>query len=255
MTFTVVLVLLGALLLLIVGINMMQQHRERVENERRAELSRQRAIIEESEDLLLSASKLPVSKALIVMLHKRCEDALKIMQNVSTESAEVSRRLKDRINQRQSAEKSYTPITEDTFAYPDGEKASVQFLQALKKLKLVVRSEHNKGRLDTSVFAEEEKRIDRLLLRLTVENTLKRALAAYHTRQFGSAREVLEKVERVLANQPVKDQYIQGKSAEVERLLEDINTHQRQQSEDEINKRKAKEQDELDVLFQPKKKW
>ena len=129
------------------------------------------------------------------------------------------------------------------------------FLQALKKLKLVVRSEHNKGRLDTSVFAEEEKRIDRLLLRLTVENTFKRALAAYHTRQLGSAREILEKVERVLANQPMKDQYILDKSAEVERLLEEINTHQRQQSEDEINKRKEQEQDELDVLFQPKKKW
>lgn len=255
MTFTVVLVLLGVLLLLIVGINMMQQHKERIENERRAELSRQRAILEESEDLLLCATKLPLSKDIILMLHKRCEDALNAMQEVSNETAEVIRRLKDRTAQRQSAEKTYQALDEETFAYPDSEKVSVQFLQALKKLKLVVRSEHNKGRLDTNIFANEDKRIDRLLLRLSLENTLKRAIAAYHTRQLGSARELLEKAEQVLANQVTKDQYTLDKGAEVSRLIEEINSQMRAQSEQEINKRKEKEHDELDVLFQPKKKW
>ena len=66
MTLTIVVILVVVLLLLVIGVNMIQQHKEKIEAERRAEMVRQRAIIEETEELLSYATKLPMSKSMPV---------------------------------------------------------------------------------------------------------------------------------------------------------------------------------------------
>ncbi|GAA5214556.1 DNA repair protein [Corallincola platygyrae] len=255
MTLYIVFGLIGILLLLVIGVNVIQQHKEKVEAERRAELARQKAIIDETEEMLSYASKLPLTKSVTLMLYKRNIEALNALLEVSTESIEISKRIRAMEITIEQINKEFSEPDEASFNYPDSEKVAVQYVQALKKLRLVLRSEHTKGRVDPSTFAREEKFLDRIQLKVSLENAIKRALAARAMRQFGSARELLDKAERLLHNQTGQDQYIQEKIAEVERLSEEIASSVKQESDKQISKRKEKEHDDLDVLFQPKKKW
>lgn len=255
MTFTIVIVLIGILLLLVIGVNVIQQHKEKVEAERRAELARQKAIIDETEELLSYASKLPMTKNVTLMLYKRNIEALNALLEVSPESVEINKRIRALESLLEQINKEFTEPDEASFNYPDSEKVAVQFIQGIKKLRLVLRSEHNKGRVEPSTFAREEKFLDRIQLKISVENALKRALAARALRQFGSARELLDKAEKLLHNQANPDEYIREKIAEVDRLAEDIANSVKKESDQQISKRQEQEKDDLDVLFQPKKKW
>jgi hypothetical protein len=72
---------------------------------------------------------------------------------------------------------------------------------------------------------------------------------------FGSARQYFEKALQSLANSPIKTEYVTTKQAELAQLLEDItNALKNTNAKDAANKAKN-EEDELDILFQPKKKW
>jgi hypothetical protein len=255
MTFTIVLVLIGVLLLLVIGVNIIQQHREKVEAERRAEMARQKSIVEETEELLGYASKIPMTKNLILLLYRRNVDALNALLTVSKENIEISKRIRAMEAQVQQVTKEYVEPDESQFSYPDNEKVAVQFVQGIKKLRLVLRSEHSKGSIDAPSFAREEQILDRLQLKVSVENAIKRALAARALRQFGSARELLDKAEKLLHNQARQDEYIRAKIEDVERLSQEVASSVKKESDQQINKRKEAERDDLDVLFQPKKKW
>ena len=51
MIFTIVIVLIVVLVLMAIGANAVQQHKERQQAEKRAELAKQKAIIDETEDV------------------------------------------------------------------------------------------------------------------------------------------------------------------------------------------------------------
>ncbi len=255
MTLTIVVILVVVLLLLVIGVNMIQQHKEKIEAERRAEMVRQRAIIEETEELLSYATKLPMSKSMLTLLHKRNNDALRALLAVANDNGDAQRRMDDGENQLSTIEKGYQEPDEASFTFPDSDKLAVAYIQALKKLRLVLRSEHTRGRVDTTSYVNEEKRLDRLQLKISVENSIKRALAAKVLRQFGTAREMLEKAEQMLNNVPQPDDYTVQRLHDVARLNAEILAETRSATEAEVTKRREKEADDLDVLFQPKKKW
>lgn len=253
MIWTIIVVLVVALLLLVIGVNMIQAHKEKLEAERRTEMARQRAIIEETEELLSYATKLPMSKVMLVMLHKRNNDALRSLRNVSKDS-DSQRRIDDGENQLENIEKNYHEPNEAHFSFPDSDKLALQYIQALKKLRLVLRSEHTRGRVDTTSYVAEEKRLDRLQLKISVENSIKRALSAKVLRQFGTAREMIEKAEQILASVSQPDDYTKGRISDLARIGAEIQQEMRNATDVEA-KRQAAAVDDLDVLFQPKKKW
>ena len=76
MIITVVLVLIGALVLVVIGINIIQQQKARVEGDRRNEFNRQKAILDETEAVLANSAILPCSNQIIIILHERIKDAL-----------------------------------------------------------------------------------------------------------------------------------------------------------------------------------
>lgn len=253
MIWTIIVVLVVVLLLLVIGINMIQGHKDKLESERRAEMTLQRAIIDETEELLSYATKLPMSKLMLVALHRRNNDALRTLRSVIKDK-ECQRRLDDGESQLANIEKSYQEPSESQFSFPDSDKLTLQYVQALKKLRLVLRSEHTRGRVDPAAYVSEEKRLDRLQLKISVENTIKRALAAKALRQFGTAREMVEKADRILANVAQPDDYTLGRINDVARISAEIQ-HEMHSATDVEAKRQAESVDDLDMLFQPKKKW
>lgn len=258
MIFTLVLVLIGALLFLVIGVNVVQQQKERVEAERRAELARQRAIIDETEEVLSHTGMFPCSSQIVLVLYKRVQDSLKLAKNMAgNQASDYERRLNDinaQVTSISSGPKSAPAI--EGFRLPDNDKQILTLVQVLKKLKAILRAEHNKGKVDIAVFAEEEGRIDSLQLRINVDSMLSRARSASVTKQYGSAKQMVTKalstLQAIKAQTP-NDPFIGRKVDEAKALLDEVMDAQKEAAP--AARQDNKEEEDIDVLFQPKKKW
>ncbi|WP_064791698.1 hypothetical protein [Shewanella woodyi] len=257
MIFTLVLVLIGALLFLVIGVNVVQQQKEKAEAERRAELARQRAIIDETEEILSLTGMFPCSSQIVLVLYKRVQDALKHAKSIAGNQApDYERRLNDissQITTMSSNPKNSPPI--EGFRLPDNDKQILDLVKVLKKLKAILRAEHNKGKVDTTTFSEEEARIDSLQLRINVDSMLSRARAACATKQYGSAKQMVTKALSTLhaiKAQTPNDPFIGRKVDEAKAMLDEVMGAQKEAAPVVQNN---KEEEDIDVLFQPKKKW
>lgn len=257
MIFTLVLILIGALLLLVIGINIIQQQKERAEAERRTELARQRAIIDETEEVLSHTGMFPCSSQIVLVLYKRVQDALGLaVKNAANQAGDYQRRaidIKAQVDTLQSAPKTSPAI--EGFRLPDNDKQILTLVQVLKKLKAILRAEHNKGKVEPAVFSEEEGRIDSLQLRINVDSMLSRSRAACFMKQYGSAKQMVTKALSTLhaiKAQTPNDPFITRKVDEAKAMLDEIMGAQKEASP--VIKQDRDEED-IDVLFQPKKKW
>ncbi|AQS36824.1 hypothetical protein Sps_01659 [Shewanella psychrophila] len=258
MIFTLVLISIGALLLLVIGINVIQQQKERAEAERRTELARQRAIIDETEEVLSHTGMFPCSSQLVLVLYKRVEDALGLaVTYAANQAGDYQRRQADIAAQVQSlaASPKQAPSIE-SFRLPDNDKQILVLVQVLKKLKAILRSEHNKGKVAPAIFSEEEGRIDSLQLRINVDSMLSRARAACFMKQYGSSKQMVTKALSTLhaiKAQTPNDPFISKKVDEAKAMLDEIMGAQKLASPPV--QQEKKEEEDIDVLFQPKKKW
>ena len=71
MVLTLILLSIGALLFLVITYNIVQQYKQKQETDRRILMSKQKLIIDESDELLLNASRLPYTKNLVLLLRVR----------------------------------------------------------------------------------------------------------------------------------------------------------------------------------------
>ncbi|MCL1094995.1 hypothetical protein [Shewanella kaireitica] len=253
-----VFVLIGVLLLLIIGISIIQQQKARVEAERRTELARQRAIIDETEGVLSNTGLIPCSSNIVLILYKRIEEALVIAASLSpAQKNDYERRLFDlraQIEALNNAPKSAPAI--EMFRLPDNDRQVLTLVQTLKKMKAILRAEHNKGRVEPSNFAQEELRIDSLQLRINVDSMLARGRAACFMKQYGSAKQMVTKALSTLHTikaQTPNDPFIAKKVDEAKTMLDEIMGAQKM-AQPQVAAAKEDE-DDIDVLFQPKRKW
>ncbi|GIU20761.1 hypothetical protein TUM4644_10910 [Shewanella colwelliana] len=258
MIFTLVLILIGALLLLVIGINVIQQQKERAEAERRTEMARQRAIIDETETVLSSTGMFPCSTNIVLILYKRVQEALTLSVNLGgNQTADYQRRLADlnaQIETLQQAPKQAPTV--EGFRLPDTDKQILTLVQVLKKLKAILRAEHNKGKIDPTIFAQEEARVDSLQLRINVDSMLSRARTASFMKQYGSSKQMVTKalstLHTIKALTP-NDPFISRKVEEAKALLDEIMGAQKLSAPNAPQQKN--DEDDIDVLFQPKKKW
>lgn len=258
MIFTLVLILIGALLLLVIGINVIQQQKERAETERRTELARQRAIIDETETVLSCTGMFPCSTNIVLILYKRVQEALSLSVSLGgNQATDYQRRLQDinaQIETLNNGTKQNPSV--ESFRLPDTDKQILTLVQVLKKLKAILRAEHNKGKIDPTIFAQEEARIDSLQLRINVDSMLSRARSASFMKQYGSSKQMVTKalatLHTIKAMTP-NDPFITKKVDEAKILLDEIMGAQKQATPNAP--RPKNDDDDIDVLFQPKKKW
>ncbi|WP_320152586.1 DNA repair protein [uncultured Tolumonas sp.] len=253
MVLTLVLLAIGALLFLTIAYNIFQQHKQQQEIDRRAIVARQKVIIEEAEDILLNVNRLSYSKTLVMLLQNRLLDALRTIQNVTPNVSAINQRIEDVRNQIKYVNEHYKG--EDShFRSPDSDRQAIQMLQTTKKLRAIVRMEHNKGKIDPQSFSVEDRRLELMLLKINIANLLQKAMDARVQRQIGTAKQLLTKGINALSVIPDKDAYLIASEEEMKSTLRDINDQLERESQKEREEIQEK-QDDLDVLFQPKKKW
>ena len=88
-----------------------------------------------------------------------------------------------------------------------------------------------------------------------IPNLIKRAMDAQIQAQYGTCRQLYTKGLGALANVTDKDPYLLAREEDMRQGMRQLEEHLQQHSEKELQNIKDKEADELDVLFQPKKKW
>jgi hypothetical protein len=251
--YVIIIILIVVLLIAAIFINAIQQHRQKQEAERRAELAKQRTIVDETENVLSACTNMPVSSRIIGILHNRMANALK-----SIDSIAPTRDIKQRIeSSKQAADASLqTDSSENVeFVLPDNDKTIIQYIQAVKKLRVLLRSEHSKGQVGSKLFSEEDKQLERLQVKVNVETLIKRGRTAQSTNMLGSARQYFEKAKIALENQTNHDEYISSKLATLNTWLHEIQSDLKSVNEKDRARKQEEERDELDELFAPKKKW
>lgn len=250
----VIIILIIALIILAVGVNAYQQHRQRIELERRQKIARYRNILEESETLLANAGAFPVGRNLIYVLHVRAAEALRELVELSPGNTRYKERLRECEEIMGNLKGDSSIAATESFTLPEDDKQIVSMLQSLKKLRAVLTKEYHRGRIDTKHFHEEDRRLEFTQLRITVESLERRGDAALKSNLTGSARQYYEKALSTLSAQNYTNEYIKEHKVSIENTLEQITTSLRETNSRDAAER-AKSNDELDELFQPKKKW
>ncbi|MBL4910694.1 MAG: hypothetical protein JKX78_11875 [Alteromonadaceae bacterium] len=252
----IIVALIVALIVIVVVINAMQQHKEKQQAEKRALASRQKAIIDETEELIIGMGNLPPNPSIIEILNRRSLNAAKKMAQIMP-----SNQIKSRINDMETRLQASKDLSQsdsfgdEKFILPDNEQHLVIILQTIKKLRAILRSEQTKGSLDPQTFMQEDQRFDAMQLQISIESLLKRGNQAAEKEMIGSARQYFEKALATLAKHAHKTEYTETKETEIHDRLEEItNMLKTSNAEDRAKKAKSEEND-LDMLFQPKKKW
>ena len=84
MIFTIVIILIVVLIVIAIMINAVQQHKEKIESERRVEFAKQKTIVDETEDVIMASANVPTSPQLMSILQKRVHGGLKISSLTSS---------------------------------------------------------------------------------------------------------------------------------------------------------------------------
>lgn len=257
MLYIIVFSLIALLLFVVIGYNIIQQYKQRIDVEKRMSLSKQKAIIAEVDELLLNAIKIPFSRSLLLILQNRIRNALLSMANIAPATPTIREHLQNTDAQIKQIQENYTQADPSSFRTPEDNKEALALLQVTKKIRAVLRSEHAKGKVSTEIFADEAQNIDMIQLKINVENSIKRINASTASEQFGSANQMINRLLDILSSVPNKDSYLQSKEQLLNQYKEEISSHLAKTSNDELRVIQQKETDkkDLDMLFADKKKW
>lgn len=244
-----------ALVLVAVIVNAIQQHKNKVEGDRRAELSKQKGIIDNTEGALASAEQIPISQRLVFIMQRRILAAIKAAKQMGDNTTGSNDRIKSAEEALKAIDVSKAPPSEDSFQLPQGDKQVIQFIRGIKTLRALLRSEFKKNRIESRVFLAEDKLLERLQLRANVDTLIRRGDTAIKNNQLGSARQCLEKAIGALSAQPNQDEFITVRKAQLEDQLLNIESNLKNVNSRDVAKKEESERNDLDELFAEKKKW
>lgn len=253
--FEVIVVLIVVLFVAAIFFNAIQQHRAKIEAEKRAEVAKYKAIIDETENAIMACSQFPISAKIILILQKRVLNALTGIYQIAPDMLDVKQRIADQEKIINESDPDAPPVNQDSFSLPDTDKLIIQYIQGVKKLRVLLRSEHSKGKVDTKLYIEQDKQLERLQLKINVETLGRRAAGALNTKMLGSARQYFEKALKALDGQSQLDDFLKQRQAQFRQQLNEIQDQLKNANAADRAKKKEEERDELDELFAPKKKW
>lgn len=251
----IIIALIIALIIIVVIVNAIQQRKEKVEQEKRAKVAKQKAIIDETEELIVNLAHLPNNPTLVNILNKRSFNAARSMTEIMPENKQLTKRVEE-MEARMNASKDKTASSgEQQFNLPDNEQHLVSILQCIKKLRITLKSEQTKGNLDAQTFTQEDMKLDAMQLKIGVESLLKRGNMAHQKEMLGSARQYFEKALQTISQNAIQTEYCVTKRQEIEEQLLEITSALKNTNAKDAAKKAKAEEDDLDMLFQPKKKW
>ncbi len=146
MILTLILLSIGALLFLVIAYNVVQQYKQKAEADKRQAIARHKAVADETEEVLLNVNLVPFSKNMVLLLQHRILDAYRAIVQVMP-NPQVKQRIIDVQTQIKNVQENYSSQDEGHFKTPESDRQAIQMLQLAKKMRAVLRVEHNKGKI------------------------------------------------------------------------------------------------------------
>ncbi|MDP5187353.1 MAG: hypothetical protein NWQ30_09240 [Alishewanella sp.] len=254
MVFSLIITLILALVIIAITVNVVQQHKEKIQKLKRAEFTKLRHALEETEEILFNSTNVPMSNGISLMLMRRVSYLLKAMKQLEPEQRELRQRLEDTENRIEEL-KNNTGAVADNISLPDDDQQCIAMFKAIKKLRTMLRAEHARGKVETQMVVDEDARLDLFQLRITVETQIKRGKSALTNNMIGSSRQYYEKALKLLSASNQQNDYISQRQAEVQQQLAEITAALKSGNAKDAADRNDKDNKDLDELFAPKKKW
>ncbi|GAL29195.1 DNA repair protein [Vibrio maritimus] len=253
MNIGLIIALVALLLVLILGYNIMLQYKLKAEATRRQESARYVALIDATEELISGASYLPYSKELMLCLHNRILDSVVNMHELDPKNKHLAQRVEAAKTQIQQLQENYEGNEATSFKVPTSDKQAIIMLKLVKRLRDTVRTEHNKGRMDTQSYMVENARLETIQIRINIENVVKRAHDSMAKGQPGTAAQLLKKGIDALSSK--NDNYsIQAKEKLTE-MLDKLQNSRQAKAEEKQQQANSERDDDINALFGEKKKW
>ncbi|AYV22408.1 DNA repair protein [Vibrio mediterranei] len=253
MNIGLIIALVALLLVLILGYNIMLQYKLKAEATRRQESARYVALIDATEELISGASYLPYSKELMLCLHNRILDALMNMYELDPKNKHLAQRVESAKGQVQQIQDSYEGNDATSFKVPTSDKQAIIMLKLVKRLRDTVRTEHNKGRMDTQSYMVENARLETIQIRINIENVVKRAHESIAKGQSGTAAQLLKKGIDALSTK--NDNYSMQAKEKLSEMLEQLQNSRQAKAEEKQQQTNRERDDDINALFGEKKKW
>ncbi|MGR5294872.1 DNA repair protein [Vibrio mediterranei] len=253
MNIGLIIALVALLLVLILGYNIMLQYKLKAEATRRQESARYVALIDATEELISGASYLPYSKELMLCLHNRILDALMNMHELDPKNKHLVQRVESAKGQVQQIQDSYEGNDATSFKVPTSDKQAIIMLKLVKRLRDTVRTEHNKGRMDTQSYMVENARLETIQIRINIENVVKRAHESIGKGQPGTAAQLLKKGIDALSTK--NDNYSMQAKEKLSEMLEQLQNSRQAKAEEKQQQTNRERDDDINALFGEKKKW
>jgi negative regulator of replication initiation len=251
MLIAIIIALIIGLVIIAIVANVLQQQKEKQDAERRAEMAKFRSIIEETEAVISNDLRIPISRNGFIILYSRVLAALKKMNQLMPNQRDIMARMQDCAGKIESAD--FNIVEAETIKIPENDKLLIAMIQAIKKYRTILHTENAKGLINSAAFQEEDRKVERLQLRINIESQVRRGRMAQNNGMIGSARQYFEKAMTTLDAQPFADEYILAMKQEVKSGLEQIAAELNASSKP--TKPEQGDEDNLDALFAPKKKW
>lgn len=254
MTYTIIIILIAFLIVCGIAATAIQQFNEGKATEKREEVSRQRTIYDETEESIVAALQMPLSQLLIAVLRKRSLACLIAMHEYNP-SPDIKNKIEAIKKMIAGIDITEPAPNQSVFILPKTDKIIIKYIQTVKKLRVLLRSEHAKGNITPKLFVQEESALASLQMRVNVETLMKRATDAVTGDMQGSARQYIEKGITALTNHKPQTDYTSARKKDLEAMLNGLEMNVKDNNLKQIMADKEKESKEIDSLFAPKKKW
>lgn len=254
MTYTIIIILIAFLIACGIAATAVQQFNERKALAKREEVSRNRTIYDETEELIVAALQMPVSQTLILVLRNRSLNGLQAMHEFSP-NADLHKRIEEINKIIESIDIKAPAPDQNSFKLPSSDKVIIKYIQTVKKLRNTIRAERIKGKITLDLYKVEEKALSNLQLRVNMETLMKRAKEAIDSQMEGSARQYIEKGIAALGKLKEQTEYSIQRKADFEKMKDGLEMNVKDNNLKQIMADKERENKEIDSLFAPKKKW
>ncbi|EPE37626.1 hypothetical protein CF66_2356 [Candidatus Photodesmus katoptron] len=255
MNIGLVITLIAVLLILVFSYNIIVQYKLQIDKERQKKSNRYVAIIEATKELLQNTYSLPFSKELVICLNKRIFYSLKNMLELTPKNKNLNQYIINLQKEINHIEHNYKSSKITSFKIPDDEKQVITILKLVKRLRDIIRSENNKGYLQTKIYISENAKLELLQTRISIESLIKRINSSINRKQIETAIHLINTGISSLNSK--NDVY----SNQVRIRLQDIfskldSKRQEKNSKETVKHLNRKEREnELNILFGKKKKW
>ncbi len=222
MTIPLILGIIAFLLLILIGYNVIQQYKEKLEAENRIAISQQNAIVNEVDDLLRNTGNIPLNKKLLILMQQRMINALVIMSDRDPGNTSFREQLDHTNEQLTATQENYKSPREDTFDVPHTDRAMLAMLKKTKKIRTIINSEHAKGNIETETFVAENHRMEIIQLKIHLKNAFSKIIKAKALKQFDNASYMITKLLKTLASVSNPDKYLVTKKSQLLQMQNEI---------------------------------